>query len=215
MTAPLIGLTGRAGAGKDETGKVLARAGWRSLAFADALRIEVAEAWGIDIRLLGDRANKELPTPALRVHWCMSAKFRAWADVTHIDAQAPRSPRWIMQTWGSWRRSINPLHFVAYVDDWIRYQRDRAPGLVVTDVRLPNEAAMLAARGGHLVRVHRPDLPAMAADTAGHESERPLALATAAQIHNDGDLEHLQAEVWRVVNELHPTITTIGAIYHG
>lgn len=203
MSAPLIGLTGAAGAGKDEVGKILARAGWRGLSFAAALRTEVSEAWAFPIAVLSDRIGKEKTTPQLTVDWCQSAYFRAWCEAMNIDMRAPRSPRWAMQTWGTWRRSQNPLHWINHVAVEISNCRHtRAGGVVITDVRMPNEANMLASRGGHLVRVHRPDLPALPPDTAGHESERHTELASAAEIHNDGTLEHLQAEVWRVVQQL-------------
>lgn len=48
---PLLGLTGAAGAGKDAVGNILKASGWRGMAFADALRIEAAQAWALDIRL--------------------------------------------------------------------------------------------------------------------------------------------------------------------
>lgn len=200
---PLIGLTGRPGAGKDEAALVLVRAGYKSIAFADALRIEIAQAWGVDMGLFSKRSTKEAATPQLQVNWCMNVKFHAWANHMGHDIFCPRSPRWAMQTWGTWRRHINPAHWVQYVETWVRTHRaNGSSGLVITDVRLPNEAAMLRAFGGQLLRVHRPGLPALAADTAQHESERHLQLASDGEIHNDGDLQHLQAEVWRAVNAL-------------
>ena len=203
MTAPLIGLTGAAGAGKDASAAVLAAAGWRGIAFADALRIEAAEAWTIDIRLFADRAAKEAPHPHLALHYCARPAFSAWAQATGLDMRMPRSPRYVMQAWGTWRRQMNSQHWVQQVDAWVRYQRSTgARGLVVSDVRMPNEAAMVRSAGGHIVRVHRPDAPPLPADTATHESEQHRAIQADADIHNDGDLQHLQAEVWRVVQRL-------------
>ena len=205
-TQPLIGLTGAAGAGKDEAAKVLVRAGWRAMAFADALRIEVAAAWAIDIRLFADRVAKESTTPQLCVKWCQSSQFMAWANHIGLALNQPRSPRWVMQAWGTWRRTQTPLYWVNYVEQWVNYQRGVSTrGLVITDVRLANEAAMVRWRGGHLVRVHRPDLPALPDDTAAHESEQHNTLPADIDLHNDGDLQHLQTEVWRVVQQLAAT----------
>lgn len=199
----LVGLTGAVGAGKDEAAKVLVRAGWRAMAFADALRIEVAEAWAIDIRLFADRAAKEKSTPQLCVKWCNNAMFMAWANHIGLALNQPRSPRWVMQAWGTWRRTQNPLYWVTHVEQWVNYQRgNNLHGLVITDVRLANEAAMVRWRGGHLVRVHRPDLPPLPDDTVAHESEQHNTLPADIDLHNDGDLQHLQAEVWRVVQRL-------------
>lgn len=199
----LIGLTGAVGAGKDSAAAVLQRAGWRGMAFADALRIEVAEAWGVDIRTFTIRATKDMPLPSLRAGWCMHKQFLAWLTYQGGSLHDPRSPRWVMQTWGTFRRSADPAYWVTQVEHWITYQRRTGhPRMVVTDVRLPIEAHMLRRLGACLVRVHRPGLPPLAADTAGHESERHDALAVDADLHNDGDLQHLDAEVARVLQQL-------------
>lgn len=199
----LIGLIGGVGTGKDEAAKVLVRAGWHAIAFADALRIEVAEAWAIDIRVFVDRTAKESNTPQLQINLCCNRAFTQWAEHVGLDMRCPRSPRWVMQAWGTWRRIVNPLHWVAHVENWVNYHHSIGhKGLVVTDVRLANEAEMVRWRGGHLVRVHRPGLPALPAETAAHESERHNTLPADMDLHNDGDLQHLQAEVWRVVQQL-------------
>jgi hypothetical protein len=92
---------------------------------------------------------------------------------------------------------------VQQVEHWISYQRKTGhPRMVITDVRLPIEADMLRRAGGLLVRVHRPDLPPLTADTAGHESEQHMNLRADADLHNDGDLQHLDAEVARVLHQL-------------
>ena len=199
----LIGLTGHAGAGKDTVAGLLAGHAWRTTAFADSLRVEVAAAWGIDPRLLTDRATKETPLAALRVgnayhrEWLMHASMQGWSLIED------RSPRWVMQRWGEFRRGQHPDWWVRHVVVWINTHRYRnVPGLVVTDVRMPNEAAALRAAGGHLVRVHRPGAGLQAADTATAPSEGHTALQVDADLHNDGDLHHLHAEVWRVVEAL-------------
>lgn len=201
---PLLGLTGAAGAGKDAVGNILKSAGWRGMAFADALRIEVAEAWALDIRMFVERKGKDVPTPQLSAGWCSNAHFIAWcADLGHSLHQA-RSPRWVMQHWGSWRRNANPLYWVFYVEQWVNSQRrSGARGLVITDVRMADEAAMLQWRGGHLVRVYRPGIIGLPPDLAGHESEQHTQLPADADLHNDGPLDHLPAEVLRVLAGLH------------
>lgn len=208
MSAPLIGLTGHAGAGKDSAAAVLVQAGWRAMAFGDALRVETAEAWHIDIGVLAHRASKESPSPRLALRYCTRAGFLAWAQAKGMDVAQPRSPRAVLQAWGTWRRALDPLHWVQPVEAWVRQQRRAgAPGLVITDLRMANEAAMLRECGGHLLRVHRPGLPALPPETAGHESEGHTALLADGDIHNNGDLQHLQAEVWRVVQRFSPSIT--------
>ena len=200
----LIGLTGHAAAGKDSVAAALCAAGWRGVAFADALRWEVAAAWGVDPALLADRRSKEQPTAQMCAGAAQNANWLRWAAVNGISLIERRSPRWALQQWGSWRRQGDPLHWVRQVDYWVRYQRQKgvATGLVVTDVRYQDEAAMLRGLGGRIVRVHRPGLPALPPDTASHESEGHTAIACDADLHNDGSLLDLQSEVQRVLQLL-------------
>lgn len=205
MSGLLIGLTGAAGAGKDTVGDVLKALGWRGMAFADALRIEVATAWRIDISVLVDRKGKEQPQPLLAAEWCQHAPFLHWAACQSVSLHEPRSPRWVMQTWGSYRRWQSALWWVNHVDGWVACMRHQHPttGLVITDVRHANEADMVRQRGGHVVRVIRPGLAGLAADTAGHVSEREAsAIVADIELHNDGDLQHLAAETHRVLQVL-------------
>jgi dephospho-CoA kinase len=52
----IIGLTGRAGAGKDTVADIIQSVAIvQRFAFADLLRFEAAEAWGIDPRLFQRR----------------------------------------------------------------------------------------------------------------------------------------------------------------
>jgi len=204
MTGPmLIGLTGHAGAGKDTVAAFLAANGWRGCAFADALRVEVAAAWHIDPRILTERTTKETPMRALRVgngyhrEWLMHAAMQGWSLLDD------RSPRWLMQRWGEFRRRQCADHWVRHVVVWINtMRRHNVPGLVITDVRMDNEAAAIRAAGGVLVRVHRPGAGLQDPDTASRPSEGHTGLQVDADIHNDGDLQHLQAEVYRVVLQL-------------
>lgn len=204
MNAPLIGLTGHAGCGKDSCAAALAAAGWQSVAFADALRVEVAAAFRIDIRELTERASKELPRKSLAVGNAENASWLRFAAMHGHSLIEPRSPRWTLQRWGEFRRTGDPLHWVRHVVGWVKHERSRgAPGLVVTDVRFPNEALAMRGLDGHVVRVHRAGhSPQLAADTATHESERHEQIRVDADIRNDGSLAQLSAEVWRVVSAL-------------
>lgn len=199
----LIGLTGAAGAGKDSAAAVLSSVGWRSIAFADALRWECADHWAVDPAIFSARSTKEAPTPQLCAGNAENANWLRWAAVNGISLLEPRSPRWVLQNWGTFRRSANPDHWVQQVVYWARYQQGNGhKNLVVTDVRYPNEAAAVRTLGGHLVRVHRIDVDQLPADTASHDSERHGDIAVDADIHNDGTLFALHAEVLRVVQQL-------------
>ncbi len=199
----LLGLVGAAGAGKDSVAQVLCSAGWHSVAFADALRFEVAEHWRIDMRLLTERHTKETPLPALAIGQVHDAQWLRWCAVQGHNLMTPRSPRWVLQQWGSWRRQQDALHWVRHVQVWVRTQQRRGVHqLVVTDVRHRNEACAITSLGGRLVRVHRPGLPPLPPETAGHESEQHAQIGVHADIHNDGSLQDLHTEVWRVLQQM-------------
>lgn len=200
----LIALTGRTGCGKDTVGNGLWFAGWQAIAFADALRAEVVALWHTDARLFTERVTKEQPTPSLAAGICSDAAWLIYADHHQFDLRQPRSPRWLMQQWGSFRRTQDRDHWVQQVQRWIstRLQHHNGANLVVTDVRLPNEAAAIRQLGGYIVRLHRPGLAALPADTASHESEQYAGIAIDAEIHNTADLRHLAAETWRVIEQL-------------
>ena len=201
----LLGFTGAPGSGKDTCAAVLRRHGYQSIAFADALRAEIVQAWRIDPRMLTDRATKEWPLPALAVGMCNDPHFIRWAVYHGHSLLDPRSARWLLQRWGTdYRRGQDENYWVHVVDRWIRRRHGLGCNhLVITDVRMANEAGLLASLGGRLVRVHRADITPLAGDTGGHSSEVEARLITEAQaIHNDAGLDALPGEVERVVHAL-------------
>lgn len=204
MTGPLIiGLTGHAGAGKDSAALCLLASAWRSIAFADALRVEIAAAWGVDVRLLTDRAGKDTPRATFAVGNANHRDWLAFACMQGWNLLEPRSPRWAMQRWGEFRRSQNADWWVRHVQVWLAtQQRGNHPGLVVTDVRMPNEALMLRSMGGWLVRIHRPGAGLQASDTANHQSEGHTALQVDDDIDNSGTLNDLHVQVASMVQRL-------------
>ena len=189
----IIALTGRPGVGKDSIGDVLApQQGFARIAFADALRREVAEAWRIDLRMLTDRPTKELELPALAAGMCSDPAFMRWVADGGDSLTAPRSPRWTLQRWASFKRQFTPDYFARIVERWIRRQLGSGWNrIVITDLRDPVEEAMLRRLGAKVVRVHRPELAAMPADTAMHVSEQHHRIKADADILNDGSMQAL------------------------
>lgn len=199
----IIGLTGHAGAGKDSAAACLMAGAWRSIAFADALRVEIAAAWHVDVRLLTERATKDTPLAALRVGNADHRDWLAFACMQGCGLMEPRSPRWAMQRWGEFRRGMHADWWVRHVMVWLHSQsQHNHPGLVITDVRFANEAAALRQAGAWLVRVHRPGAGALAADTAGHESEGHTQLQVDDDLDNSGTLADLNTEVAALLQRL-------------
>jgi hypothetical protein len=200
----IIGLTGPAGCGKDTVAQLLAaHLGFSHLDFAGALRAEVCEAFGIDGSLLTNRATKETPTAALALLCCASLGFvgAVIARIKHLpDAlthvmEAPRSPRQIMQWWGTdfrrlhcgdayWTRPVTGrIHTQQQAHQWRH---------VVSDVRFPNEADAIRALGGVIWQVKRPGL---LLDTSHISEVDGSQFKPDAIISNRHDIRHLQAVV--------------------
>lgn len=159
----LIGLVGLKGSGKDTAASALS--GYENVKMAgplkgmlrSLLRYQGVDEIAIDRMIDGDL--KEEPSAYL----------------------GGRSPRFAMQTLGTeWGRQI-------MADDlWIRLAEARAAlfdRVVITDVRFPNEAAMIKRLGGVLVRVERAGLT-----TEAHASEDQVAhLPVDAVLVNDAN----------------------------
>lgn len=184
----VLGLIGRKGAGKDTAAKVLVSKGWVRLAFADPLYRESADAFGVTVEFLGNRDTKETPLPELALYKCRDQVFVAVvlqqagfqlgvSDGRKVRAflQKPRSPREIMQFWGTEykRRVVRDDYWIEKVREVIR--ANPTTNFVITDVRFPNEALMVTKEfDGELARVIRPALENV--DDAGmkHDSETKM-----------------------------------------
>lgn len=193
----VVGLVGLRGAGKDKTAQFLVAQGWRRIAFADALYLEVAEAFGVTVAFLQHRDTKESPLPELALVNCKDELFvgcfLAYED--HVAARdglvlapmtvrltQPRSPREILQVWGTeYRRQM-------YRDDYWRAQvaavvmANPDQNFVVSDVRFPDEGKLIEdVLGGQLARVIRPGLGGADDQALRHASELAMLSYTIAQ----------------------------------
>lgn len=156
----LVGLAGRAGAGKTMAARILCeRAGFERLAFAAPLKA-MLRALGLGDAEL-DGAAKERPSPLL----------------------CGRSPRQAMQTLGTeWGRER--IGADLWAQAWTRAARDRlAQGrtLVADDVRFANEIAAIRGLGGRVYWIDRG-----AAAPPAHVSEALDPAACDGAIVNDG-----------------------------
>lgn len=174
----LIGLKGLAGSGKDTVRSILEDIGYVGMAFADPIRAMLRELLtnnGISDQYIDSREFKEAIIPELGVSY-----------------------RQMAQTLGTeWGRSLHPEFWLkltgTYMDDIAGdFDGARKAHFVISDVRFPNEAAWVRARGGLVWHVNRPD----AAPVRQHASETEmLDIPHDLVINNTGSVADLQQAV--------------------
>lgn len=210
----IIGLTGPAGSGKDTVADLLcAHHGYTKMAFADALRAEVCEAFRIDLRMLTERETKEHPLSALAIGRCDDQAFidRMGYVLSQQTGKPgglwePRSPRQIMQWWGTeyrraqrdgyWRELLGDA---IYEHDYSHLRSDSAR-VVVTDVRFADEADSLRGHAKNLdqseAQIWQITRPGHEVAPGAHASETTgAAFAPDRVIDNSFDMGHLEQRV--------------------
>lgn len=171
----LIGMTGRAGSGKDTAADYLAKAHrFMPLAFASPLRMMLQAGLGLTEEHFS-QAQKNTPI--------------AWLG---------KSPRELMQTLGTeWGRNlVSPSVWI----DAASRELDALSGLdvVFTDVRFQNEANMIRQHGGIIVRMVRLE----ARPVHSHVSEAGITLTEGdREIYNNSTLFDLYDKLDAVVGE--------------
>lgn len=159
MVSKIIGLAGKKGAGKDAAATALVAGGWVRTAFGDPLKEEVAAAFGISVDVLNNRDLKETPLPSLALVNCSDIGFvseMGWGADPHMA----RSPRWVMQQWGTeYRRKQLDGYWVSRTVSKIKELVKAGKSVVVTDARFKDEADAIRNMGGTLVQVIRPNNP--------------------------------------------------------
>ncbi len=196
--ASIVAFTGKPGTGKDSAAAVLVNhCRFQSIAFADALRLEISKVWRIDERMLTHRPTKELPLPALAVGMCNEPAFVSWCFESGESLHEPRSPRWVLQQWATYQRRYRPTYYADIVVRWLC--REASLGFrrfAITDLRDPVEVAALAALGArlHIVRVHSQRASELQSETATHTSERYI-LGADFDLCNDHSLDSLRETV--------------------
>lgn len=174
----LVGLTGRARAGKDTAASFLVANGWRQISFAQPMREFVASLLGCTVKDLNESNFKERPHPAL----------------------GGKSPRYAMQTLGTeWGRNM-------ISDDlWLNRAMRKATELrfegysvVISDLRLDREAEAVISAGGRVLEVVR---PGSVIDGSGHITEAGVdASLITAKIDNSGDFRQLAHSITRALD---------------
>lgn len=169
----IVGLCGYARSGKDCAAQALIADGFERIAFADAVREALL---ALDPDLAYDGANPQSVVDAVTLY--------GWDR-----AKGERDMRRLLQRMGT--EAGRNIHGP---DCWVNIARRKieatTANVVLTDVRFPNEAAMVRELGGHVIRIDRPGV----GPVNGHASEA-LAFEPDAVIENSGTVEELHAKV--------------------
>ncbi|NUV86621.1 hypothetical protein G6W61_10425 [Streptomyces sp. KAI-26] len=156
MTTPLIGLAGAARSGKDTAAQALLESGWTRRAFADKVREML---YAFDPYVLDTRNEVWNVSVAVDQYGWDGAKEQLPEIRTYLQELATEGGRAV-------------LGEDVWVDALFHDHGTWGP-TVITDVRFPNEAEAIRARGGLVVAIQRPGQELIAA--AEHVSENALA----------------------------------------
>lgn len=173
----IIGLTGKARAGKDTIGKHLVAAhGYATYAMASQLKAMLG-AIGYHETNFQTTEEKEAVIPELGV------SYRHMAQTLGTD--------WM-------RKSVNARGWLILaekaLDSWQR--NSTVEGVVITDVRFDNEAVMVRELGGTVIHVLSNRDSGMTDATKGHESEQGVTFVEGDKtLYNFGDIPQLHLSV--------------------
>jgi hypothetical protein len=163
----LIGLTGRAGAGKSTVAGYLEnRWAWAQVALADPIVDMISalfDSADVPSGFMTERQLKEQATP-------LGYSYRHLAQTLGTE-------------WG--RRTLHADFWTTIASRKVQQWQRQGDDVVVSDLRFSNEAAMVEALGGVVVRIERQGLQPLAGATGAHESERQaLAIPCHHVLHN-------------------------------
>lgn len=175
----MIGLCGKAGAGKDTVAQILIKhRGFTRYAFADAVR-DAAEATNPLVLTSNGGDHERLTTVIDRIGWDRAKR------------EVPEARR-LLQVIGTevGRQILGENCWVDIVNRKIKEDDSNNP--IITDLRFENEQQYVQKKYGFIVQITRPDNPDSIAAT--HASEQFVPTPDFV-INNDGSLETLEKQV--------------------
>jgi len=174
----IIGLAGRAGSGKSTCANFLESKGFKKDAYAKIMKEAVAVMFGVPLStLLGDITVKSQVDP----YWDMTYRHMLQQFGTEACRKTFGGDVWEKALW---RQYTYPL-------------MRPAEGLVIEDVRFPNEAEAIRHRGGFVIEIVRPStITKKKWWQREHASERPLPRRLIdLQVYNKFDVGYMLRQV--------------------
>lgn len=187
----LIGLCGLIGSGKGTVSDhLMEEHDYIGVSFAETLKDAAACIFGWDREMLEGSTTESRAERELKDEW--------WSERLGFDV----SPRYMLQFMGT-EVMRNNLHSdiwaIATEKRIIEMSRDYPwANFVISDVRFPNEVAMIRRLGGQVWHIQRGELPAWFGknDSSIHESERAWNNERFdLTIHNDKDIAGLKLAI--------------------
>lgn len=173
MNRQIIAIAGQRGHGKTTAAQALEQIGWRHINFADTLKEAVELVYGIPVFVQNDPLLKEKT----------------------LDAYPFKSPREILQ-------QVGTEMFRSYIDDtWIQAWSRRVQSyshIVCSDLRFPNEAALVKSLGGVSVRIVNPSI--IHTDAASKHASETYELLVDVTIMNDGTVADLHNKMKALID---------------
>lgn len=169
MTVSLVGLTGKAGCGKDT---LAAAAKWSRAAFADSLKEMCVTFLGLTNDMAYTQEGK--------------AQFNPFWGMTNRE---------ILQRVGTeaMRNGFHKDVWVKILEIRIKAMLAEGKRVIVTDCRFDNEAEMIRRLGGVVFEIERPNTSVVLnSGESGHPSERGIRRdLISGVIRNDGTVDDL------------------------
>lgn len=189
----LIGLVGKLNSGKSTAARLLTKWGFISFSCADPLKFALQDIFDIPSAVLwgpSEMRTGEVRQMLQELGTDFSRKFRPNIWVEKLAGR--------IQSW----HFLKTDPYAMYDDDACR----AATGIIVPDVRFPNEADMVKELGGTLIKIVRD--PAMTnenTEALTHESETSVDLISESEfthlIVNNGSLIDLEESINNIVKD--------------
>ncbi len=196
----LIGLNGWPSSGKDTVAGILVEElGYRQYALADKVR----EALYLVNPLVGAGGDLRVRDVVDLHGWDKAKRHLVFGTEIRqlMQRVGTESARTVFGA-DVWVTTLSSA-----IDRDLRITHDDSPrGVVVSDVRLTNEAEWVIERGGVVVRIERAGI----GPVNNHASEQPLPVALiGSTVANDGSLVELRAAVLHLAEKLlNPAVAT-------
>jgi hypothetical protein len=180
----LIGLSGKRGSGKNTVAEIIQahQTGWRIKAFADKLKLIASILTNVRLEEMYSQEGKKLFLP----EWDMTVGEILQKIGTDAIRNGLHSEAWILATLTDYSPTLDKL--------------------IICDMRFPNEAEAIKARGGILIRMEGDPLQQQGDGTRDdtHPSETALDTYTGFDkiIFNIGSRQELEVVVKDIIREL-------------